>query len=317
MTLIKPLLSATPIFLFATFLLTAIPRVAAAQAWVPEKGEGSINFSWQNISNTGHRLSDGFLAKGGQSTNIGLYIDADYALTDRLSFGVGIPYVFGKYDAPNPPPPPIPFLPVDQCHCWNSGWQDFNVTVRYNIVNENFALTPSVSFGLPSHDYEFRGEAVLGRNLKETRLAIDAGKRLDFISPRLSVQGSYAYAFVQRPLGLKNDRSNMKLQAGYVLTRRLFVQGLSLWQRTHGGLRFGSPTLPDLPPPGEVNTPERLDEHDRLLRDNNWRFGGGATYSFEKVDLFGTYVHYATGTDAHAGGALTAGVSIPFSLRSN
>jgi hypothetical protein len=298
--------------LLVALLYIVLSEAAIAQAWAPRKGEGSINFAYQRIANTGHRLSDGFVAKGGQSTNMGLYLEADYAVTDRLSFTAGIPYVFGKYTDPNSPPPPIPFLPLDECHCWNHGWQDFNVGARYNIVNENFAVTPSFSFGTPILGYEFRSEAALGRHLREARLGIDVGKRLDSISPRLSAQGSYSYAFVERPADIKSDRSNITLQTGYLVTRKLLLQGLSLWQRTHGGLRFGSPTDPDLPPPGDVNTPERLFEHDRLLRDNNWRFGGGATYSLEKMDVFWTYVHYATGTDTHSGRTMTVGVSVPF-----
>ena len=43
-----------------------------------------------------------------------------------------------------------------------------------------------------------RGEAVVGRNLREVRIAVDAGQRLDAISPKLSVQGRYSYAFVER-----------------------------------------------------------------------------------------------------------------------
>ena len=303
------------VFALACFLTTWLVAADAwAQAWVPQRGEGSINFAYQRISNTGHRLTDGFLAKGGQSTNMGMYVELDYALTDRLSFSAGLPYVFGKYTDPNPPPPPIPFLPLDQCHCWNSGWQDFGFTARYNIANESFGLTPSFSFGTPSHGYDFRSEAALGRHLKEARLALDAGRRLDFISPRLLVQGSYSFAFVERTLDVGNNRSTASVEGGFLLTKKLLVRGLSQWQHTHGGLRFGSPTSSSLPPPGDVNTPERLFEHDRLLRDNSWHPGVGATYSVEKMEVFGTYVHYATGTDTHSGRAFTFGVSFPFRI---
>src|SRR5262245_39320435 len=169
-----------------------------------------------------------------------VYIEVDYSLTDRLSFSAGIPYVFAKYTDPNPPPPPIPYLPVDECHCWNMGWQDFGFTARYNLAGAAFALTPSVSIGTPSHDYNFQGEAVLGRHRREVRLAINAGYRLDAISPRLSVQGGYSYAFVERVIDVPNNRSNATFDATYLLTRKLAAQGSLSWQRTHGGLRFGS-----------------------------------------------------------------------------
>ena len=42
----------------------------------------------------------------------------------------------------------------------------------YNLLNDAFALTPSVSIGTPTHDYNYFGEAVVGRNLNEVRLTL-------------------------------------------------------------------------------------------------------------------------------------------------
>lgn len=294
----------------------ATTRNAAAQAWVPPGGVGSVNLTYQKISNTGHRRTNGFLVERGQTINMGLYVEGEYAFTDRLSVSAGLPYVFAKYTATVPPAPPIPYPPVDQCHCWNSGWQDFGFTVRYNVVGGAFALTPSLSVGVPSHSYDYRGEAVVGRDLKEVRIAVDAGQRLDVISPKLSVQGRYSYAFVERVIDIPNNRSNATLEGAFRLTRKLATRGWVSWQHTHGGLRFGSPPPASLPFPGEVNTPERLAQHDRLLRDNYWHVGGGVSYSFSRMDVFASYITFVGGTDTHAGGALTAGISWPFELGS-
>jgi len=54
------------------------------------------------------------------------------------------------------------------------------ITTRYNLAGGAggaFALTPSVSLGTPSHDYNFRGESALGRDLTEVRIGLDAGRR--------------------------------------------------------------------------------------------------------------------------------------------
>src|SRR6201993_749837 len=129
---------------------------AKAQSWVLPSGEGDISFTWQRIDNTGHRRTNGFLVPHGVSLDMSLYLEAEYAFTNRFSVTAGLPYVFAKYTDPNPPPTPIPFLPEDQCRCWQSGWQDFGVTARYNLVggaSGAFVLTPSVSLGVPSHDY--------------------------------------------------------------------------------------------------------------------------------------------------------------------
>jgi TonB dependent receptor len=301
-------------FLLIASAFFAMSSKATAQAWVPPRGAGSITTLYQRISYTGHRLTDGSVFKGVQSTNMALYVEVDYSLTKRLSFSAGLPYVFAKYTDPNPPPSPIPYLPVDECHCWNRGWQDFGFTTRYNLAGGAFALTPSVSVGVPSHSYDFRGEAVLGRHLKEVRIAIDAGQRLDALSPNMSVQGRYSYAFVERVIDVGNNRSNASFETTYLLTRKLAAHGSASWQHTHGGLRFGAGPGSALVFPGEANTPERLFQHDRLLRDNYWRVGGGATYSFPQMDVFASFTTYVAGTDAHTGRALTFGISWPFQL---
>jgi hypothetical protein len=301
---------------FALVLLGSTAQTVAAQAWVLPKGSGTISLVHQQLYNTGHRRIGGVLANVGQSTDMAVYIEGEYAFTGRLSVSAGIPYVFAKSTASNPPPAPIPVLPWDACHCWQSDWQDFGVTARYNVFNGAFALTPSVSFGLPSHDYEFRGEAVVGRNLKEVQFSVDVGRRLDAISENLSVQGRYSYAIVERPIDIPNNRSNARWEAAYQMTRKFSTYGFVAWQHTHGGLSFGS-TLPDAPLvfPGEVNTQERLVQHDRMMRDNYWHIGGGASYGFQHFDVFGSYTAYVAGTDTHAGRALTAGISFPFELR--
>jgi hypothetical protein len=303
--------------LFALAAFVTCAADAAAQAWTPPAGAGSVSLSYQRISNLGHVLTNGFFANGGFSTNMGAYVEGEYALTDRLAVSAGLPYVFSKYTDPNPPPPPIPYLPVEQCHCWKGGWQDFGATARYNVFkseNSAFSLTPSVGIGMPSHDYNFRGEAALGRDLREFRIALDVGQRLDPISSKLVVQGRYSYAFVERVLNISTNRSNISFEGDYQLTRKLVARGLFSIQRTHGGLRFGSPPPASLVFPGEVNTPELLFQHDRLLRDNNWRPGAGLTYSFRNIDVFASDIEYAGGTDTHAGRALTFGVSWPFEI---
>ena len=297
---------------------------AWAQAWVPPAGLGSVTVATQTINNTGHTDADGVYARIGRSVNTRVDIEADYAFTDRFSLSAGLPFVFAKYVDPLAYGPPgsavsdvpageIPFPPRDQCRCWQSGWQDFSFTARYNLIHGAFALTPSVSFGVPSHNYEFRGEAVVGQHLKEMRVSVDAGQRLSAISPNLYIQGRYSYSFVERVIDIRNDRSNAAVESGFLITRRLAVRGLLLWQRVHGGLSFGGSKLPF---PGEVNTPERMFQHDRLLRDNNWRLGAGITYSMPQMDLFASYVEFVRGTDSHAGRSFTTGISWPFELGS-
>jgi hypothetical protein len=134
-------------------LALAAANHAKAQAWVLPRGEGDVGVTYQAIDNTGHRRTNGFLARVGRSEDMSGHLEAEYAFTDRFSVTAGLPYVFAKYTDPNPPKYPIPFLPNDQCRCWQSGWQDFGVTARYNLIGgaaSPFALTPSVSLGAPA-----------------------------------------------------------------------------------------------------------------------------------------------------------------------
>src|SRR5688572_2660537 len=122
--------------LLALAALTIGHAAAHAQAWVPPAGIGVVSFVYQDINNTNHRLTDGSLFDGYDSVSRGVLVNLDYAVSDRLSFSVGIPYIGSKYTGPEPS---FFGLALDDCFCWNHGWQDLGVTVRYNLANEAFA----------------------------------------------------------------------------------------------------------------------------------------------------------------------------------
>jgi len=285
--------------LLALLAISASASAAFAQAWVPPARVGAVTFVYQDVDNTGHRLVDGSLYPPGfDSVSRAVLFNFDYAVTNRFSFALEVPYLASKYLGPEPS---ISGLPLDDCFCWNHGWQDWGVTARYNLANGAFALTPSISLGVPTHDYSYFGEAVLGRNLNEVRLTLDAGQRLDAISERLSVPGRYSYAIVEKVLDLANNRSNMALGSDVLITRKLSARVALSWQRSHGGLRST-----------DFATGEQFQQYDRILKDNNFHISGGVSYSFPRFDVFGSYLHYVRGTDTHVGRAITTGVSWPF-----
>ncbi len=287
-----------------------VPRSARAQAWPAPAGSGSVTLSTQVIDNTGHRLTDGFVLAEGKSRNASALVDVDYAISDRLSVSLGLPYVMAKYIGPGETPGGS--RPLDACMCWNRGWQNVSASARYTLVSGVVAITPSLSIGVPSNDYEWRGEAVVGFGLRELRMAVDGGVRLDPISTRLALSTRYQYTAVEDVLDVPNNRSNAAVTASYVLSERLSLRAGASWQRTHGGLRFGSLPGSALELPGEAASPERFFQHDRLLRDNHVHLGAGVTYSLARFDLFASYLQFVAGTDTHAGKALTLGVSMPF-----
>lgn len=283
-----------------------MPSPVAAQAFTSPEGVGSVTIAWQFVDNTGHRFGDGFFLARGQSVTTAALFELDYGVTDRLSATFGIPYVFAKYTGANAP---LSGLSSDTCRCWNSAFQDLSLGARYRLLgDDSWAVTPVVTYSRPSHDYPYVGEAVVGRNLWETQVGINAALRLVSFLPKASVQGGYTYAFVEKALNdVKVDRSNGFLDFGYAVHRRLYVRGTSLWQRTHGGLRNGSPTGRPFPFPGELNTRERFAQRDRVGRVNYWHAGGGLSYAAGPVDLFVSVTKYISGTDTHNGQAYTIG----------
>lgn len=296
--------------------LMAAPT-ARAQAWASPAGTGSVTITFQSIDNTGHVQTDGSTLHAGKSRNHAIYLEGEYAVTDRFSVAAGIPFVFARYLGPRPPaglPEPPMVRPVDTCYCWHMGWQDFAFVARTNLLSGAVGLTPSVFAGQPSHDYEYVGEAVIGRRLRELGVAADAGVRVDAISPRLALQGRYAYTWVERVLDIPNNRSNLSTEVLFQASDRLSVRASVHRQITHGGLRAGTtgPTLPDGYPWGEIRTAEQFREHDRLMRDNNWRVGTGLTFSWARVDLFASFLEFVGGTNTHAGRALTTGLVLRF-----
>lgn len=284
----------------------------SAQAFTAPQGLGSVTIAWQYVDNTGHRFSDGLLLRRGESVTTSLLLEADYGITDRLSATVGVPYVFAKYSGTMPPPSG---LPVDKCACWHSGLQDFSLAARYRFGDETRAITPVVRYVRPSHDYQYNGEAVLGRRLEEVQVGLNAALRLQGFLEKVSVETGYAYSFVEKPIAdVSIDRSNAFVDGGYALTSRLYVHATASWQETNGGLRIGSPTGDPFFPPGELNTPERFAQRDRLLATEYWQAGGGLAYSAGPVDLFVSVTKYISGRNAHDGQAYTAGMTWYFDL---
>jgi hypothetical protein len=284
----------------------------AAQAFTPPKGLGAVTLAWQYVDNTGHRLSDGFFRPTGPSVTMSALLDVEYGVTDRLAASLSIPYVFAKYTGELPP---LSGQPADACRCWHSAFQDYSLVARYRFGDQAWAVTPLVRFDIPSHDYAYRGEAVVGKQLNEAHVGLSAGARLAGLLSDASVHATYTYAFVEKALDeISVDRSNLSVDLGYALSRRLYVRVNSTWLWTHGGLRLGSVSGNPFPLPGELNTPQRLAEADRLRRVRWGQVGGGASYSVGPVDIFASFTKYIWGRDAHNGQAYNLGATWYFDL---
>lgn len=298
-------------FTIAAFL--TLPSRIAAQAFTLPQRVGAVTLAWQYVDNTGHRFSDGFFLARGESVSMSALIEVDYGVTDRFSVTAAIPYVFAKYTGAMPPPSR---LPVDECACWHSSFQDLSLAARYRFGDDTRAVTPLVRYVLPVHDYPYVGEAVVGRRLREAQVGVNAGVRLSGALRNVSFGSGYTYSFVEKPLAdISIDKSNGFVDLGFAVGDRLYLRTMANWQQTHGGLRIGSPTGNPFFPPGELNTPERFAQRDRLLSTQYWQAGAGVAYSMERFDVFGSVAKYVWGRNAHNGWIYTVGSTWYFDRR--
>lgn len=284
-------------------------RPAAAQAWAPRAGQGEVTFVTQMIDHVGRVNGDTRVECCG-TTNVAIAAEVDYGLTGRWSVSANLPYVFAKYrgDRPSHEAAFLPYPEVDSCHCVHGGVQDLGLGVHYNALRlrRSFSLMTSATIGEPTHNYEYAGEAVIGFSLTELGLSADASQRLDFIAPGLSVDGHYGYTIVERALDISHNRSNARLLTDYVFPGRVGGHLILSWQRTHGGLRF----------PGDVEPyPERYPEFHRLLRDNYFQAGAGASYTWGDWDLSLAFLRTVSGTNTHDVHVYTATAGRSFRLR--
>jgi hypothetical protein len=281
-----------------------------AQAFTLPRHVGALTLELQYYDDTGRRFTDGTRASVGQTETFVMFLELDYGITDRFAATLGLPYIFARYRG-GPPPPFLPYdyALTDECHCWHSSFQDLALGVRYRFGDDPWAVTPFVKYIRPSHDYEYRGEAVVGFDRQELGIGLSAAYRLKGFLPRATIQANYAYSFVEKFLDIPSDRSNGVFEIGYSATRRWYLHATGAWQTTHGGIRIGSPSGDPFPFPGEVDTPERLEEFHRLFRNNYWQVGGGITYSVGWFDLFASFTKYVWGTDTHDGQAYTVGAT--------
>lgn len=288
--------AARPLLVRALAVLL-LPASAAAQAFTPPPQVGSMTVSWQWIDNTGHILTDGTFFPRGQSVSTSLLAEVDYGVTERFAATLAVPYVFAKNTGGVPT---FSGLPHDECQCWNSAFQDFALGGRYRLGDDFWSVTPHVRFIIPTHNYTYQGEAVVGPNLLQSHFGLSASYRLTAL-PKASLSAGYNFALVEKATDdLRSNRSNLTMSFGYAITRDLYVHGGALYTKTHGGLTaFEVGSAP----------PDERAQADRLLKMRYWHLTGGVSYSAGFADLFFSIEPYVWGRDTHDGVAYNIGAT--------
>jgi hypothetical protein len=278
------------------------PPRCSAQAWLPPRGEGTLSASFQRANADGHFLDDGTKSPGYRTRASNVVVDATYGLTDRLAIDLMLPLVNVKYLGPEEPLN-LPYNVLDDGR-YHGSITDLRLEARYNLLQLPLTVTPFAAALVPTHSYPVIGEAAPGRHFQEYHLGVYVGRLLDPVLSRAFVEASYDYAFVRQDVGVPANYSGFGLQAGYLLTPSMPVT--FFWRRSwaHGGLSFDE--LFQAPPEVFVNL-------DRIVSASYQHVGVGISLPLGgSVSVYGNYVWFVSGVDAHFGSGFSGGVSWSF-----
>jgi hypothetical protein len=285
-------------------LATLAPAPVLAQTWLAPKGEGSFAFGYANIWIHDHYFNDGVPTARGSIYSHSVASNLGYAVTDRFTLSVGIPFVASKYEG-GLPHVPVGRPPLDT-GSYHSTFQDFRFEARFMATTGSFVATPFLAVTLPSHGYESWAHSAVGKDLKEIQAGASFGRRLDPLLPNAYFQARYGFAVPERPLGVWHNRSNLDFDVGYFVTPALTLRTLGFWQITHGGFREQIDSRA---------TPLNYAHHDQLDRSIFFDLGFGASYALTRsLDGFASWYKTLSGRNGHKiAGAVTVGVSVNFS----
>jgi hypothetical protein len=292
------------LFARSLFFGVMIPSLSA-QAWLSPKGEGTVSLSYQNISVHDHAYANVGNVDIGHILSHAFTLDADYSITNRLAVRIALPYAAGKYDGSKPHQ-----LPIDDGD-YHPTFQDFTIDLRYNLTRRPVLLTPFFRAVIPSHDYEYFAHSAVGRDLREYHAGLNVGRRLNPILPKAYFQARYAYAFVEKVVGISPNRSNAEFQLGYFVKPRFSLLGMGQWMYVHQGvdLLYGVP-LAGL-------TAAQFPHHDQISKASLFDLGAGAAYSLSPAwQMYSSWARSLTGQNGHLhAGVFTVGVSRSFGTR--
>lgn len=293
--------AATAILTLVTLCLhLAQPMTSCAQAWLPQKGEGRITLSYQNIHVRYHRNYLGEKEDKGPIRTHASLASFEYGLTRNLAIDADVAHVTSRFEGFVGPHPHGPADTGD----YHPAFQDARIGLRYNVINRSYVLTPFIGVVFPTHHYETRGHSAPGRALRELQMGVNVGRDLEAVIPGSYVHGRYSYAVVEGVEEFNLNRSNVEGEFGYLATRRLALRFLAALQRTHGGLEVGK----------DNNNPHYALIHDRATRANFVRLGGGGTFSITRsLDLHADYIRTVAGNNTHAPRGIALGISWRFS----
>ena len=304
-------------------LLTGVASPSAAQAFIPRAGEGTVSAAYHFIRTHGQldRYGTQLAPDGGPREGTdghGLVLYVEYGLSDRVAVHVSLPYVQTRYQGSVPHDIGINGQPSNlDDGTFHGSFQDFYFGTRFKLLESaRFAVTPFVEVMIPSHHYESLAQTAPGRDLRALVAGAAMGGFADDLIPGLHFQTRISYAFFQKAVDVRPNRTGIDSSVGYFVTPRFAIEFLQTFQYTHDGVDWNIPPFFLGFRDGRPMTEEYGLNHDRLARSSALTFGGGASFAFtENIGVFGTFSKLAWGENLPAPRSITVGMNWGFQTR--
>lgn len=231
------------------------------------EGDGSLRIEYQYIRTGAFDSSIGEIDIGHTDAHV-IMLSGSYAFTDRLTAYASLPWIKKRHtgalphnavlDFQNYEPPDLRVIDDGNYH---SDWQDLFVGLQYLVRDERLKLAPFISYGLPTEDYPFYGHSAVGRNLWHIPVGLNWAYEPYF--DKWYLDGSVAYVFTEKTLGVDVSHWLADLSLGYYLTDRFAPR---LFVTT----KYGTQGL-DFPDDFDLDNLDSADwyYHDRTIK-HNW-----------------------------------------------
>jgi len=285
-------------FAFAVVVAVLPARNAEGQAWLAPKGEASFSVGYGNTFMKYHYFGSNEIDDGHmRSQTVGFVLD--YAVSDRVTFSLGIPYVFGRYMG-NDPHIALDGTTIDDGK-YHGTFTDLQPIVRWRATTGSLVFTPYAGALIPTHDYRFFAHTAPGRDLHEYTVGFFLARRLDPVLDDAYVQVRYGYVFVEKVLNIPHNRSTADLTLGYFATSSLGARLLLSYLYTHGGITIPQGVICDpVLQCGPTDPSPTWQHHDQIPHDVSLIGGAGLSYSLTgSLDLTATYFANLYGENGH------------------
>jgi len=301
-------------------------RGAAAQAFLPPAGEGTVTAAYHVGLARGHTNNWGQLTDEDRLRSHAIAWEVEFGLNERVALSVSVPFITSRYAGPSPHPVTIRGEPSDlDDGTYHGGFQDFRFGGRVNVIARPLAVTPFAEVIVPSHEYEALGHAAIGLNLRALVAGVAVGGFVDLL-PGTYFHSQVSHAVVEEILGVRPNRTRVDGEVGYFVTPRFAVRFLGSYQFTHDGWDFIQ--IPGAPEPDRFSplwihsrrdepiTLEHRRNHDRLMRSNFVNLGGGLTVGVtDSISLFATVATTTWSRNFHPLRGLSVGTNLHFRAR--